>query len=109
MGRSRGRRWSELIILTVMLAVAAPSAQADPITVPGYTVTDLGPVYPQVASGDLDRQRDDNGLEWSIVRISSDANPPAEPRSGDPGEFPLVRAGSRQRSQHLWKSKQRFQ
>jgi len=53
MRRLRGRLRFHLIILSAMLAVGAPSAEAEPITVEGYTITDLGPVYPQVASAGI--------------------------------------------------------
>jgi hypothetical protein len=51
MRRNRDSRSLKIAASLVILGFAAASAQADPITIPGYTVTDLGTVTPTIATG----------------------------------------------------------
>jgi hypothetical protein len=50
MRRNRGWQLLEFGGLLLNLGFAVPSAHADPITIPGYTVTDLGPTAPTFAT-----------------------------------------------------------
>ena len=51
MRKPRGRLRLTSILLTSMLGSVALTANADPITIPGYTVTDLGPGTPTFSTG----------------------------------------------------------
>jgi hypothetical protein len=56
MRRNRGWQFLTSMVLLVILASVVTSAHADPITIPGYTVTDFGTVTPAFATdGDGNR------------------------------------------------------